>query len=186
MSGFEQLVAADLERAERACTEAAAKAVADVRARHRPPTNTVGGGIDQTAVIGHAPESRTWQPGDAFFEPVIDRTARVEAFVTVDAGTQRPTTIAARSWLFKHSHVGHDAQVGPDCEISTGAIIGGFAVIEAGARIGLGAIIRPRVTVGAGARVGMGAVVTRDVPAGATVVGNPARPHAPEGGPHGA
>jgi len=41
--------------------------------------------------------------------------------------------------------------------------------------IGGGAIILPGVTIGEGAVVGAGAVVTRDVPAGATVVGSPAR-----------
>ena len=44
-----------------------------------------------------------------------------------------------------------------------------------GASIGAGAVILPGLTVGAGAMVGAGAVVTMDVPAGATVVGNPAR-----------
>ncbi len=45
-----------------------------------------------------------------------------------------------------------------------------------GASIGANATILPGVVVGEGAMVGAGAVVTRDVPAGATVVGNPARP----------
>lgn len=41
--------------------------------------------------------------------------------------------------------------------------------------IGGGAIILPGVRIGDDALIGAGAVVTRDVPAGATVVGNPAR-----------
>lgn len=41
--------------------------------------------------------------------------------------------------------------------------------------IGGGALILPGVTVGDDAIIGSGSVVTRDVPAGATVVGNPAR-----------
>jgi len=47
--------------------------------------------------------------------------------------------------------------------------------IEDGASIGGGAVILPGIRIGAGARAGAGAVVTRDVPAGVTVVGNPAR-----------
>jgi maltose O-acetyltransferase len=41
--------------------------------------------------------------------------------------------------------------------------------------IGGGAIVLPGVSIGDRATVGAGSVVTRDVPAGATVVGNPAR-----------
>ncbi|WP_454685277.1 sugar O-acetyltransferase [Ancylobacter moscoviensis] len=48
--------------------------------------------------------------------------------------------------------------------------------------IGGKAIILPGVTIGDDALVGAGAVVTRDVPAGATVVGNPARVVAPRKG----
>jgi UDP-2-acetamido-3-amino-2,3-dideoxy-glucuronate N-acetyltransferase len=44
-----------------------------------------------------------------------------------------------------------------------------------GASLGSGAVILAGVTIGAGALVGAGAVVTKDVPAGAVVVGNPAR-----------
>lgn len=43
------------------------------------------------------------------------------------------------------------------------------------ASIGTGATILCGVTIGEGAMVGAGSVVTRDVPAGVTVVGNPAR-----------
>ena len=45
--------------------------------------------------------------------------------------------------------------------------------------IGGGAIILPGVTIGDAAVIGAGSVVTRDVGAGATVMGNPARPRSP-------
>ena len=44
-----------------------------------------------------------------------------------------------------------------------------------GAAVGSAAVILGGVKIGDGAMVGAGSVVTRDVPAGATVVGNPAR-----------
>lgn len=131
--------------------------------------------IDQTAIIGHPPEARDWPRGNPGHPPDIHYTARIEAYVTVDAGKERPTTIGAHSWLLKHAHVGHDAIIGQNVEISTGAIIGGHAIIGDRARIGLGAIVLPFRAVGAQAVVGAGAVVTHDVMPGTTVVGNPAR-----------
>ena len=49
------------------------------------------------------------------------------------------------------------------------------AHIQRGAKIGANATLLPGITVGENALVGAGAVVVRDVPAGAVVVGNPAR-----------
>lgn len=43
------------------------------------------------------------------------------------------------------------------------------------ASIGAGAILRPGIKIGEKALVGAGAIVTKDVPAGAVVVGNPAK-----------
>lgn len=48
-------------------------------------------------------------------------------------------------------------------------------LVKRGASIGSGATLLCGITVGERALIGAGAVVTKDVPAGATVVGNPAR-----------
>ncbi len=48
-------------------------------------------------------------------------------------------------------------------------------LIKRGASIGSGAVLLCGITVGENAMIGAGSVVTKDVPAGATVVGNPAR-----------
>ena len=55
--------------------------------------------------------------------------------------------------------------------------------VERGASIGSGAVVMCGVTIGASAMIGAGAVVTHDVPAGATVVGVPARHIRPESEP---
>jgi acetyltransferase-like isoleucine patch superfamily enzyme len=51
-------------------------------------------------------------------------------------------------------------------------------VVERGASLGSGAVVLGGVRIGEGGLVGAGAVVTRDVPAGETVLGNPARTRA--------
>jgi acetyltransferase-like isoleucine patch superfamily enzyme len=48
-------------------------------------------------------------------------------------------------------------------------------VIRRGAKIGANVTILPGVVIGENALVGAGSVVAKDVPAGAVVVGNPAR-----------
>lgn len=80
-----------------------------------------------------------------------------------------------------YSYTAHDCVIGDWVTFAPRVNCLGNVTVHEHAYIGTAAMIRqgiPRgrpTVVGAGAVVGMGAVVTRDVPAGATVVGNPAR-----------
>jgi sugar O-acyltransferase (sialic acid O-acetyltransferase NeuD family) len=71
--------------------------------------------------------------------------------------------------------IGHDARIGNACVINPGAHVSGGVILGDRVLVGTGAQILEGRKVGDGARVGAGAVVTSDVPAGATVVGVPAR-----------
>lgn len=73
-----------------------------------------------------------------------------------------------------NSYVEHDCVIGDFVTFAPGVQCNGNVRIGHQAYIGAGAVIRQGLTIGEGAIVGMGAVVTKDVPAGATVVGNPA------------
>lgn len=71
--------------------------------------------------------------------------------------------------------VTHDVVVGDFAHISPNAALTGGSRVGAFAHVGAGAVVLPGISVGERAVVGAGAVVTEDVPAGATVVGVPAR-----------
>ena len=79
-----------------------------------------------------------------------------------------------------YSYVEHDCVIGDFVTFAPGVKCNGNIHIHAHAYIGAGAMIKQGtpdqpLVIGAGTIVGMGAVVTKSVPAGATVVGNPAR-----------
>lgn len=75
-----------------------------------------------------------------------------------------------------YSYVEHDCVVGDFVTFAPGAKANGNVTIGDYVYVGAGAVIKQGLTIGPGAIIGMGAVVTHDVPAGVTVVGNPAKP----------
>lgn len=110
---------------------------------------------------------------------VLEKGAQVGNFVEVKA------SVLAAGVKAKHLTYLGDADVGADANIGCGTITANYdgkhkhrTNIGAGAHIGSGTVLVAPVAVGAGARTGANAVVTarHDVPAGATVVGVPARP----------
>lgn len=79
-----------------------------------------------------------------------------------------------------YSYVAHDCIIGDFVTFAPRVSCNGNIHIHDHAYIGTGAVIKQGtpdkpLIIGKGAVVGMGAVVTKDVPAGAVVVGNPAR-----------
>jgi serine O-acetyltransferase len=138
------------------------------------------------AVMFHRVAHPLWQRGWRTLARFISQVARWLTGIEIHPGAQ-----IGRKLLIDHGMgvvIGETAVVGDNVTLYQQVTLGGVSLnpgkrhptIEDDVVIGAGAAVLGPFTVGRGARIGANAVVLRGVPAGATMVGVPARQVGPQ------
>lgn len=107
---------------------------------------------------------------------VVDDDVEVGANTTVDRGSTRDTVIGAGTRIDNLVQIGHNVRIGRCCVIVAQVGIAGSTVLEDFVQVGGQAAMAGHLRIGRGSQIGAQAGVISDVPAGAVLLGSPARP----------
>jgi len=137
----------------------------------------------QSQTIGEG--TRIWQYSVVLAGAKIGANCNIcaQVFIENDVVIGNNVTIKNGVQLWDGLRVADNVHIGPNVTFTnvlyprSKAYPAKFAetIIQAWASIGANATILPGLTIGENAMIGAGAVVTKDVPAGAVVMGNPAK-----------
>lgn len=107
---------------------------------------------------------------------IIGNHVEIGAHDNISCGTGDSTIIEDYVKIDALVHIGHDAHLGKNVEITAGSIVGGFARLDNNVYLGINSTVKNRIVLGGNSVIGMGSNVTKNVEADITVTGNPARP----------
>ena len=137
----------------------------------------------QSSQIGSG--TRVWQFVIILEKAVIGTNCNIcaHAFIENDVIIGNDVTVKSGVYIWDGVRIEDSVFIGPNVTFTNDVLPRSkvypekFAstVIKKNASIGANATLLPGLTIGENAMIGAGSVVTQDVPAGAVVVGNPAR-----------
>jgi len=129
--------------------------------------------------------TRVWQYSVVIAGAKIGSNCNICAHTLVEGDVVIGNNVTVKSgvYLWDGTRIEDDVFIGPNATFTNDPMprskvypetFNGI-LVQKGASIGANSTILPGITIGPNAMVGAGSVVTKDVPAGAVVVGNPAK-----------